>query len=121
MEQTSVPLICAGFCDDTQVSAKCAVFRRNNTLDDLHLANSFGAHNVNLRKTTIAAEVDRARITVCVRTVGACTHRSATKTIHTKPHTATSRGYGFAFTETGTGIFDDRSDIPIDHGQALNL
>src|SRR5207249_8811706 len=82
MKQTTVPVVRSRLCSHVQISTQAAVLRREHTLDDLHFADRFGTHELDLGKTAVRPEHRCRRETARVASVSAGVHRGATEPVH---------------------------------------
>src|SRR5262249_54540365 len=107
LHQAAVPLVGSRLRDHADVATHAAIFGGDDTLDDLHFSDGFGAHDLDLCKVAVHAEHLRARIAAGTAAVDAGAHRSAAQPVQFVARAAHGVGSEVVPAQAGPGGSDD--------------
>ena len=86
-----------GFRDEAHIATQPAVLSRNDTFDDLNLANSVRTHDIDFRKAAITTEQIGGGKAAGIGSIGCGRHRGSAKPIHAEAHTTRTGNKSLAF------------------------
>src|SRR5262245_12969657 len=110
-----MPLVGSRLRDHAHMAAHATIFGGDDTLDYLHFADGFGAHDLDFRKVPVHAEHLRARIAASTTAVDGGAHRSSAQAVQFVTRAAHGVGSEVVSAQAGPRGSDDCRDIAIDH------
>src|SRR5262245_4710457 len=102
-----MPLVGSGLCDHAHMAAHASIFGGDDTLDYLHLADGFGAHDLDFGKVPVHAEHLGARIAASTTAVDGGAHRAAAQPVQFITRAAHCVGSEVVTAQAGSGGSDD--------------
>ena len=97
VKEAPVPDVRAGLGDDVEIAGqRLTELGRRNPLDDLHLADRFDAHDVDLADAVVLRNLSRSRIGARIRAIGGDGHGCAAEPVESQANTAGAAAAGAA-------------------------
>src|SRR5215813_14506037 len=116
-----MPLVGARLRDHAHLATHASVFGGDDTLDDLHLADGLGAHDLDFGKVAVHAEHLGTRIAARTTAVYCGAHRAAAQPVQFVTRAAHCVGGEIVSAQAGPSRSDDCCHIAIDHREGCDL